>query len=90
VNWNHNIAYYPFIEAVARRKSRDTALDLRAALERFTALRAPGGTLVVQDPKESWSEVRSTSGSNLPGSKFRRRLYWRYSLVWDKPGLTRD
>ncbi|POM23913.1 Ubiquinone biosynthesis O-methyltransferase [Actinomadura rubteroloni] len=39
----------------------------------------------VRDPREPWSEVRRTSRRVLPGSRFRRHLLWRYSLLWQKP-----
>jgi 16S rRNA G1207 methylase RsmC len=37
------------------------------------------------DPQETYSAIRSTSRRLLPGSRFHRHLYWRYSLVWDRP-----
>jgi SAM-dependent methyltransferase len=194
VPWNHNIAYFPFIEKVARATRRGSALDvgsgdgmladrlavfipnvvgldsdavqvdaasdryprrglrfdlgdllttrvagepfdlvvcsaaihhmvLGEALTRLRALTAPGGTLVVEalarnqtpidwilgalvvpvsriarvrrgwydhgapklDPRESWGAVRRAAKAALPGSRYRRRLYWRYTLVWNRP-----
>lgn len=191
--WNHNIAYFPFIEGVARERPRRNALDvgtgdgmlasrlssfipevvgldlhqeqadgaassyadipglrftagdllttalseepfdfvaasavvhhmaLLPALERLRELTAPGGTLVVvglganrtmvdlfwsglgvlparlararrgwhdhgapkADPHDSWGDIRQTARAILPGARFRRRLYWRYTLVWN-------
>jgi SAM-dependent methyltransferase len=192
--WNHNIAYFPFIERLAGSRPRRTALDvgtgdgmladrlatsipivvgidlhqeqvdgaaahhdspglsfvvgdvlttqlpgepfdfvacsaalhhlpLRQGLERLRDLTAPGGTLVIvglannesmldwilgglsvapvriaragrgwhehgapkKDPQESWAEIRRTVASVLSGAIFRRRIFWRYSVVWDKP-----
>lgn len=193
--WNHNIAYFSFIEAVARKKSRRSAidvgtgdgmlaarlaefipsvvgldlhaeqasaaaasyasapglrfetgdvltthlrdepfdfvvcsatlhhLDLFPALRRLRELTAAGGTLVIvglatnasvldwmiaaasavpvrlarigrhwhdhgaprQDPRESWGEVRRAVLAELPGASWRRRFYWRYSVVWNRP-----
>ena len=37
------------------------------------------------DPRESWGEVRRAAKAALPGSRYRRRLYWRYTLVWNRP-----
>jgi 2-polyprenyl-3-methyl-5-hydroxy-6-metoxy-1,4-benzoquinol methylase len=194
VPWNHNIAYFSFIEKAAGAKTRGSALDvgsgdgmladrlaafipnvigldsdavqvdaaadrypsqglrfelgdvlttrvagepfdfvvcsaaihhmvLGEALTRLRALTAPGGTLVVVglarnqtpidwilsafavpvsriarvrrgwydhgapmlDPRESWGEVRRAAKAALPGSRYRRRLYWRYTLVWNRP-----
>jgi SAM-dependent methyltransferase len=191
--WNHNIAYFPFIERVARKRFRRSALDvgtgdgmlaaelsefvpvvvgldlhqeqvdaaaaaygarpglrfavgdllttrlpeepfdfvaasavvhhleLLPALHRLRDLTAPGGTLVIvglatnrsaldwilaglsvlptrlarvrhgwhdhgapkMDPRDSWGDIRKSAREVLPGARFRRRLYWRYSLVWN-------
>jgi SAM-dependent methyltransferase len=193
--WNHNIAYFPFIEKVARSRTRRSAidvgsgdgmlaarladfiptvvgldlhsaqadgaaatypsphglrfetgdvlttrlpderfdfvacsatihhLDLVPALRRLRELTAPGGTLVIvglatnssvgdriiaaasaipvrvarigrqwydhgaprQDPQDSWSDIRLAVRAELPGAVWRRRFYWRYSVVWDRP-----
>jgi 2-polyprenyl-3-methyl-5-hydroxy-6-metoxy-1,4-benzoquinol methylase len=193
--WNHNIAYFPFIEKAARSQVRRSAvdvgtgdgmlaarlaefipvvvgLDLNAeqsaraasahpssaglrfatgdvlttrlpeepfdfvvcsatlhhlelvpALRRLHELTAPGGTLVIvglatnssvldwiiaaasavpvrlarigrrwhdhgaprQDPRESWTDIRTAVHAELPGSEWRRRLYWRFSVVWNRP-----
>lgn len=32
------------------------------------------------------AEVREVSGDVLPGARVRRHLFWRYSLIWRKPG----
>ena len=42
----------------------------------------------VAGPKESWSEIRRLVAIALPGARFRKRLYWRYSVVWDRPDAT--
>ena len=195
VPWNHNIAYFPFIERVAHSRARRSALDvgtgdgmlagrlatfipvvvgldlhpeqvddatarypdspglrfvvgdaltvalpeapfdfvvcsatlhhmdLDAGIARLAELTAPGGTLVIvglarndsvtdwilsglsvlpvriarvgrgwhehgapkRDPSETWAEVHAAVQTSLPGAEFRRRLYWRYSVVWNKP-----
>jgi 2-polyprenyl-3-methyl-5-hydroxy-6-metoxy-1,4-benzoquinol methylase len=36
-------------------------------------------------PKESLSEIRKAAHEVLPGSTTRRRFYFRYQMVWDKP-----
>lgn len=36
-------------------------------------------------PPTSYDEVREASGRILPGSAFKRRLTWRYTLTWVKP-----
>lgn len=193
--WSHNIAYFPFIVKVARRKARRSAIDVgtangmlaaqlaefipvvvgldarqeqvdeasaahptpvglrfelgdvltvklkdepydfvacsatlhhmdaEAGLARLRELTAPGGTLVivglafdstawdrfvhfatrvpirlararhgwfnhgapVANASESWTDMRRFVREALPGATFSKRLYWRYSVVWDRP-----
>ena len=193
--WNHNIAYFDFIERVARSRPRRSALDVgtgdgmlaarlsafiplvvgldihqsqvdaaaasyptgpslrfevgdvlnvaltdapfdfvvcsatlhhmdvHSGLDRLAELTAPGGTLVIVglatnstaldwllevfrlvpvrlararrgwhdhgapklDAQNTWSEVRRAVRSTLPGAAFRRRLYWRYTVIWNRP-----
>ncbi|MFE9751365.1 class I SAM-dependent methyltransferase [Saccharothrix saharensis] len=35
-----------------------------------------------RDPALSLREIRAEAASVLPGARFRRHLYWRYSMVW--------
>ena len=37
------------------------------------------------DPRDSWTTVRETAERVLPGVVYRRRFFWRYTLVWEKP-----
>jgi SAM-dependent methyltransferase len=37
-------------------------------------------------PPETFRETRRIAAGVLPGSRFRRHVLWRYSLVWRKPG----
>jgi SAM-dependent methyltransferase len=195
--WSHNIAYFPFIVKVAKRKPRRSAIDVgtangmlaaqlaefipvvvgldahqeqvseaaaahplptglrfefgdvldthledepydfvacsatlhhmdaRAGLARLRELTAPGGTLVVvglafdttgwdrlvhvatrvpirlararngwfnhggpvANATESWTDMRRFVHEVLPGATFRKRLYWRYSVVWERPAI---
>ncbi|WP_431970034.1 class I SAM-dependent methyltransferase [Nocardia sp. bgisy134] len=39
-------------------------------------------------PRETLSEIRAVAGEHLRGARIRRRLFWRYSLVYDKPSPT--
>jgi hypothetical protein len=34
----------------------------------------------------SLAAARARAGDLLPGARVRRHLFWRYSLVWRKPG----
>jgi ubiquinone/menaquinone biosynthesis C-methylase UbiE len=47
--------------------------------------RAGGSGAPVKDPEMTWSEIRVTARSLLPGVRYRRHLLWRYSLLWRKP-----
>lgn len=40
----------------------------------------------VRDPDETFPEIRSVTRAVLPGAIVRRRLLFRYALVWRKPG----
>lgn len=39
----------------------------------------------VADPRTTHAEVRDAARSHLPGVRWRRHLYWRYSLTWRAP-----
>jgi hypothetical protein len=39
----------------------------------------------VKDSAMHWGEARKATRRLLPGCRFRRRLLWRYTAVWDKP-----
>ncbi|MBB4931669.1 2-polyprenyl-3-methyl-5-hydroxy-6-metoxy-1,4-benzoquinol methylase [Lipingzhangella halophila] len=36
-------------------------------------------------PSETLDEIRARAAAELPGSRIHRRLFWRYSLVYDRP-----
>ena len=40
---------------------------------------------VVWPPPETYAGMRAIAEDVLPGTRFRRHLLWRYSLVWTKP-----
>jgi SAM-dependent methyltransferase len=52
------------------------------ALFGYREVRAP----TVWPPPLTYSECRMTGLEELPGAKFRRRLFFRYTLIWMKPG----
>ncbi|MFJ3671510.1 class I SAM-dependent methyltransferase [Streptomyces sp. NPDC090106] len=37
------------------------------------------------DPQETLNEIQVAAAQELPGARIRRRLFWRYSLVYDLP-----
>jgi SAM-dependent methyltransferase len=42
-------------------------------------------TAPTADPQESLADIRAAAGRELPGARIRRRLFWRYTLVYDAP-----
>ena len=40
---------------------------------------------IVWPPPESWASMRRISERELPGCHFKRRLLWRYSILWRRP-----
>jgi SAM-dependent methyltransferase len=45
---------------------------------------------LVWPPPLSYGQMRRLAGQLLPGVRYRRHLYWRYSLIWTKPAVTPD
>jgi len=39
----------------------------------------------VWPPPESYTSMRALTRELLPGARFRRHLFWRYSIVWTRP-----
>ena len=39
----------------------------------------------VRDPSATLAEIAAAAGARLPGAAIRRRLFFRYTLRWDKP-----
>ncbi|MBF6193815.1 class I SAM-dependent methyltransferase [Nocardia implantans] len=47
--------------------------------------RVGGPNARTRDPIDGFAEIRSTAAELLPGARVRRRLMWRYTLLWHKP-----
>jgi SAM-dependent methyltransferase len=47
-----------------------------------TAPRPVSMTAVTRAPEMTFSEIRREADRILPGARLRRRLFWRYTLVW--------
>ncbi len=45
--------------------------------------------VAMTEPVTSLAEIRAAAAEILPGARLRRRLYYRYTLVWDRPPLSR-
>ncbi|MDQ6777596.1 MAG: class I SAM-dependent methyltransferase [Actinomycetota bacterium] len=74
---------------LARSSPGDLPIDIAAIVpNRIRRLR--GGywehpSPIVWPPPESYASMRRIAARALPGARFQRRLYWRYTLVWIKP-----
>ncbi|MER5547038.1 class I SAM-dependent methyltransferase [Streptomyces sp. NPDC001130] len=55
---------------------------------RATARRPVSMTAPVRDPELTLTEIAREAGRLLPGARLRRRLFWRYTLVWRAPAAT--
>jgi len=40
---------------------------------------------IVWPPPLTYPGTRRAAARVLPGVRYRRRLYWRYSLIWHRP-----
>jgi SAM-dependent methyltransferase len=76
------------IVGLARSSPGDLLLDAVAIVPNWVRrVRAPywrPRSPTVWPPPESYASMRRIAGRVLPGAEFRRRLYWRYTLVWVK------
>lgn len=74
---------------LARSAPRDLPLDAAAIVPNLIRrVRAPyrdQSSPTAWPPPETYSSMRRIAARLLPGARFRRRLYWRYTLVWVKP-----
>jgi ubiquinone/menaquinone biosynthesis C-methylase UbiE len=61
-----------------------------SALNRFLRWRRGPDAMTAPATLErtSWPEARAAASQYLPGARLRRRLLWRYTVVWDKPTRT--
>ena len=41
--------------------------------------------VVTRSPRESFTEIRAAASRLLPTARARRRFYYRYTLIWDRP-----
>ncbi len=39
----------------------------------------------VKDPVTTFAQITAAARTSLPGATIRRRLFFRYTLRWDKP-----
>ncbi|MEF2529415.1 MULTISPECIES: class I SAM-dependent methyltransferase [Streptomyces] len=60
------------VMGLVKHPTRATTLPLH--------MRAP-----TADPQETFGDIQAAAAQQLPGARIRRRLFWRYSLVYDAP-----
>ncbi len=65
------------------------ALPANAAVGAVLAFRGRAGKpdaegMPVREPEATLAEIRDVAAEQLPGAHLRRRLYWRYSLLWHR------
>jgi len=41
--------------------------------------------VVTRPPRQTLAEIRAAASRMLPGATIRRRFYYRYTLIWDRP-----
>jgi SAM-dependent methyltransferase len=74
---------------LARSSLGGLPIDIAAIVpNRLRRLRTPywqHPSPTVCPPPESYASMRRIAARVLPGARFQRRLYWRYTLVWEKP-----
>jgi len=56
-------------------------LRVVGALHRET----PDIGVVTRPPRQTLAEIRAAASRMLPGATIRRRFYYRYTLIWDRP-----
>ncbi len=75
------------------RTARDwfISASLLPVIRSIDLVRRHGGNpgVVIIDPTEHLSEIRSTADAVIPGATIRRGLYYRYVLQWSKPSTDR-
>ncbi len=71
------------------RTPADFAVDVAAAagtrLHKLTKTYWEHSAPKIWPPPETYGGIRRVAKRVLPGVRYRRRLLWRYSLIWRKP-----
>ena len=80
--WSHNDFYGPW---VARQVMSSGARTVLVKHPRRTRVTPESMTAPTAPARESLAEISAHAADLLPGARIRRRLFWRYSLVYDAP-----
>lgn len=64
-----------------------------AAMGAYLAVRGRAGKphdegMPLKEPSDTRAEIQQVAAEVMPGVRIRRRLYWRYSLLWRRPAGT--
>ncbi|TQM33085.1 class I SAM-dependent methyltransferase [Nocardia bhagyanarayanae] len=59
-------------------------LPLIWAIDHFPP-RPSGPDVPLRDPVDTLDDIRKSAAAILPGARIRRRLMWRYTLLWQRP-----
>ncbi|MGV9821807.1 class I SAM-dependent methyltransferase [Nocardia xishanensis] len=59
-------------------------LPLIWAIDRYPP-RPTGPDVAMRDPEETLDNIRACAAKTLPGARIRRRLMFRYTLLWQRP-----
>ncbi len=74
---------------LARSSPRDLPLDVAAVVGHRVRVIHCGywqhPSPIAWPPPETYGSMRRITARVLPGARFQRRLYWRYTVVWVKP-----
>ena len=79
------------VVGLARSRTRYTPLDVAGAVgtrmhQRTKGLWDPPACMpIVWPPPRTYGDVKAIARRTLPDVEYRRRLLWRYTLVWRKP-----
>jgi len=77
------------LDALALPASAALSLLKNGRLAEFPEVRAAWAAHGQHDIYLTLADFRQACAGILPSARIRRRLFWRYSLVWRKPALTR-
>lgn len=66
------------------------ALPANAAVGAWLAVRGRAGKandidMPIRPPSSTFAEIRAAAAEYAPGAVVRRRLFWRYTLLWRRP-----
>jgi SAM-dependent methyltransferase len=80
------IDYLPDLIAIPANKARTAVMSRKTRLRHSSALpEHHQPTAPVMEPNLTLPEIKDQAQTLLPGAIIRRRLYWRYTLTYQRP-----